>query len=164
MRWSVPDGFTVAPDPLNTRYVSLVDPALSTCAGRRTAGRWARSQGWSRAARLVSSRSSTIPHCVGRRQQGTGQAASRQLWPWVTRSLQLVGHLDSSYRPGTEALRPTRALHCAPVCPLFTPCVPHYGRGSVEKRLRSCNYSCIVMNGSVITCNSDPPFPITCNL
>ena len=58
VRWSVPDGFTVAPEP-SILDVSLVDSAVYICAGRRTAGRWARSQGWSRAARLVSSRNST---------------------------------------------------------------------------------------------------------
>ena len=82
--------------------------------------------------------SSTTASSVGRRQQGTSQAASRQLRPRVTRSLQLVGHLDSSYRGLSRSER----------CGAW-PCVrclhPLAGGGSAEKRLRGCNYSVIVI-------------------
>ena len=113
------NGFTVAPEP-STLDDSLVDrSALSTCAGRRTAGKVT-----SATPRLVKKFNHRIVWAVTAASLESGEAASRQLWPWVTRSLQLVGHLDSNYRPGTEALRLTRALHCAPVCPLLTPLRP----------------------------------------
>ena len=72
MRWSVFDGFTVAPVPRepSTLDDSLVDSAaLSTCAGRRV--RLAEMMGkitgmvTSATRRLV--KEVQLPHCVGRR-------------------------------------------------------------------------------------------------
>ena len=71
--------------------------ALSTCAGSCMAGRWARGLVTNATPRLSSRQEVQLPHRVGRRQQGTGQAASRQLDGHAPRSLQLLGHLDSSH-------------------------------------------------------------------
>ena len=59
--------------------------------------RWARSLAWSPTPRLVSSRSSTTAWCGQTAASDRGQAASQQLWPWAPRSLQLLGHIDSSH-------------------------------------------------------------------
>ena len=55
---------TASPSRQSLRHsMAAWSTVLSTCAGRRTAGRWARSQGWSRAPRPVSSRNSTTASC-----------------------------------------------------------------------------------------------------
>ena len=143
MRWSVPDGFTVAPEP-STLDDSLVNSAVYM--------RW-ETYGWQmgKITRIVTSATPQLVKKFNYRivwadgSKGPAKLQVDRLRPRVTRSLQLVGHLDSSYRGLSRSER----------CGAW-PCVrclhPLAGGGSAEKRLRGCNYS--VQN---------PFFPITCN-
>ena len=111
-RGTTPDGFTIAPEP-STLDDSLVDrSALSTCAGRHTAGIVTSATPPPVSSRLVkkprNSNEVQLPYHLGcdgtkLRVRPSCRSTTMAKWPWVTCSLPLVGRLDSSFRlPGTH--------------------------------------------------------------
>ena len=97
VKWSVPDGFKIAPEPAILDG-SLVDSAVYM--------RW-ETYGW-QVGKITSSVTNATPRLVkkfnyrivwadGTKGPAKLQVDNYALWPWAPRSLQLLGHLDSSH-------------------------------------------------------------------